>query len=586
LKIVHRKCETLDIACYVCHMARVQVADVESLFNGYRSVLDGTCSASTPPVPPVLAGYTIDDATGARRPLGEVRRLLLAEIKRVDAITGLEYAVLSLYYGLDGVTLPITSNTGRTTIAALLPPLASHTGRPRKRDWDRLGSHGARYARTKALTKLARRWSARELPDAVPMQPAADPTGGTWFRHATRGWSDGQRSQLVHEALRRARRDCGPFPEIRRSYWVDLDWWAHHARVSVLSHYGVGRPTSRINAERIARANARMEIALWEALLDDDQPRTPAAPRHAGRQLPDERSPRHVVALLIPPDDVKELLAIRDPVHAAREAIATLEQQGRHGACDKATALVLGWLEPHVLGALDDEDLTRAAADHEELAGVGLSWYEAALRQRVAPHHLAEGALNLSVAYSARRRYSEAEGVLTAVAMRVQAEASSRRLLAIGRAAWRRRAVSEAIGHRRPVGDNQMQNLVRFGLAQAVEAVAHAKESADLTLGALLRAQVREGEAVAVASAYLQLTVSSKSAIGALRDEAWRVHERVTRDVQQWADRAEITAYDLARIEVIGDIATSIDNGAPMTKFGILERVSRLAGPTHADGSG
>ncbi|MGI5238801.1 hypothetical protein [Dactylosporangium sp. CA-139066] len=563
-------------------MDAVRAQDLHRLFNGYRSILDGTCSAATPEVPASLSGYLVDEATGALRPLGQVRQLLLSEIGRCDAVDDLEYAVLALYFGLDLTILPLTARAGQPSVASRLPAAATRLGRPRTVSGGTLGAEGARYLRKRALGKLARAW--RPQPAGRPVAPRRvdDPVRSPWFLEATDGWSAAQVSRLLHAALRSARRGCGPFPAIRSELWLDLDWWAHRARLSILSEYGVGRPSTRINAERMARADARMAIALWDMITSDRRrPREPDPP--ASDDGP--RAPTRTAAatLLIPPDEVQDLVAMRDPREAALSAIDMLERQSRRGPLDQGTALVLSWLEPLVVDSLDDEDcgravavLTRAGADHSELAGIGFTWFEVAIRRRVPPRHLAEATLNMSVAFSTRRRYGEAEAVLDRMLERGRHDAGVMSLLAIGRSAWRRRLLSEAIAARRPIGDRQLPALVRRGLDEGAASVALLRAGEIESVGPWLRAEVRKAESLAVASAFLHMTLGSRSAVASVRSQALGMRDSVHYNLTRLRRREPVTAYDLARFEVIDDIAQALDVGAQLTDFGILRRVRRI----------
>lgn len=540
-----------------------------NLLNAFRASLNGTSSQKTPWVPAALGGYLLD-SSGERRSLGEVRQLLLAQF-RAAGLTSIERTVISLYYGLELTLLPESARTGQSCIASLLPPVPRRTGRPRAQDHGVLGAQGARYVRNTALTKLASTWQARPTSADVASWRVPNPLRSTWFTAATADHAPLRIRGLVLRALQSARRHSGLYLDARRELWHDLDWWEHQSAVAVLPGSVIGRPARRINTERLSRANARMEIALWELLRTPEPTRPPSHPAQGGL----------AVEILLPPAEVLATLMIHDELQAAQHAIHSLRRQVNDGLSSMSAAYLLAWLEPRVVADLDDDTcgegaavLTRAAADHHELNTVGLRWFRAAAHRKVNPRYLAEAALNLSVAAASRRKYAEAEWILIDSGAGASIDSKTAALLAIGHSAWRRRVLSESIAQQRfSVG---LREIARASLQHAIAAVTLLSAARDAEFSVWLRAAIRQAEALALSSALVAAITTDRAALKGMRDLALRLFDDVSDLHQQVADRQSTTAYDLARVDVIRDVATTLDSGGQLTEFGILRRVQRI----------
>ncbi|MBB2948807.1 hypothetical protein FB565_008593 [Actinoplanes lutulentus] len=549
-------------------MSQPSADDVHRLLNAFRSTLDGTCSASTKAVPAALAGHVVDPETGIRRPLGQTRQLLLGQVDRAFDLTPLERTVVSLSYGLHLLRMPATHETG-PSMATLLPAPAASTGRPRTSDPHLLGVNGVRHCRSKALAKLAAVWTPEPGPE--PVVPAVEPaaTKAAWFRHATTRLDEADRFALVLNALRSARRTCGSVPEIRDELWLDLDWWEFRNARSRLG-VALGRPDRPVNQVRLARAEARMSIALWDLL--------------AGVRETAARNTGSLTSLVVPSRFVSDIVGLDSPVEAARSAIVSLEQQGLRGVTDPDLALLVAWLEPTLPDELDAEwcgraaaVVTRAAADHPALQSMGSNWFDIATARGAPVRVLAEAALNLSVAYSARRRYAESAHALNSFAPSAGTDPLTAGLLAIGQAAWRRRALSEVLRSHRTFDLDRARQMAADGVRHSQTAVEQIRRAGADGISAELRATVRLAEALALGSALLHTTtVRPGRAAAALSARATTLFDTTADLVSRHSATNDLLAYERARFQVITDIAHSLERGDQMTEFGVLSRARRL----------
>lgn len=560
-------------------------SQVGLLLNAYRATVNGTVSSRSPLVPSNLGGYLVAPSRN-RRPLGETRYLLRKALVQCRTLTMTERSIVSLYYGLDLTILPMNSTTG-PSLATLLGPAASTTGRPRITDSASSVARSIRYIRQKALNKLAEELQPLASVEPVKAIREPEPTESEWLRQDVQNWSETHLSALQIAALRSARLQAGLHPEVRQEIWLDLDWWAYQNELLPVAAHPIGRPSTRINSERMARATARISIAMWDELQKSRQKRkttTPLARNTLGEssngQGSTDISPSHKL-ILIPPSELGQLLLLNDPIEIAHEAISRLAQT--EGLSDQSTAIILNWLEPVLRRSSDDGLYARAAAaislaaaQHSELNSIALQWFEKSIDMKVVPRYMAETALNLSVVYSERRRYREADLILRRAAEKTHENQEAQAAIALGGSAWRRRLISEAIDNARVGTIVPILPVARECIQIANNAVHMLGTTAGPT--STLRTEVRLAEALSVGTVLSdRMTVSSVASSNSFRDEARRSVERILQRVTHVAKHHPLTSFtNTARIEVITDVSRSLDDRCPMSQFYIRERVKRM----------
>ena len=178
-------------------------------------------------------------------PLGEVRRMLLVLLDRVD-LGDEERSVVELYYGLHGLPLPFSSN--------LDPDIAA--GRDE--------SSPRRICRA-ALAALAPHVLTRRVAQpsgGLPARPAVNPILEPWFRAAV-GGRDG-RVDTIGRAYARALAECdgphaGPTVAALHKWYADCGYVRDDLRHT--RSVATGR---RPNRRAMRRAAALMEVALFE----------------------------------------------------------------------------------------------------------------------------------------------------------------------------------------------------------------------------------------------------------------------------------------------------------------------------------
>jgi hypothetical protein len=288
--------------------------------------------------------------------------------------------------------------------------------------------------------------------------------------------------------------------------------------------------------------------------------------------------------LIRPPAEIQELTALQSEREAALATITSLERQARVGLTDPNAAYLLSWLEPFVVNDLDAADcgrgaavLSRAAADHMTLSMLGLSWFESALRRRVPVLYLAESALNLSVAFAARRRYREAQDILDRLVPVTQGSRHATVLLCVGHSAWRRRILSESIKNRRGFDGLRLRAISRTAIEQASNAIRLLElDQGDYPIP-FLRTEIRLAEAIALTSALFERSGTRvRGPIDSLRSGALRLQENANRAMEIRRTRSQVTAYDVARLQVIDEVADRLDAREQIVDFGVLRRVREI----------
>ncbi|MBB3100983.1 hypothetical protein FHR83_008710 [Actinoplanes campanulatus] len=552
-------------------MIQPEAEELHDLLNCFRSVLDGTCSPRTRVAPTSLSGYFIDPATGLRRPLGQTRRMLLDQVSRAKILSDVEHAVVSFSYGLELTRLPATTSDESPSIATLLPAVTVTTGRKRSRDAHLLGASGVRQCRRKALEKLAGAWAPS--PGPGPFRPAVEPppTGSDWFSRLTGRFDQDDLRGLLLNALRSARRTCGPVPGTRDELWQDLDWWEFRHNRSRLSG-SLGRPEQPINQVRHARAEARMSIAIWDLL--EALPGNAARPPAGGTPPP----------IIIPSALVSDMIGMDSETETVMSAIRTLEGQGRRGATDPDLALLLAWLEPSVSPRLDQHwcgraaaVVTRAAGDYPALHSLASGWYHTAVARGAPRPLLAEATLNLSVVYSARRKYAESAHVLNGFATATDTDPVPSGLIAIGQAAWRRRALSEVLRSRSAFNLERARRMAVDGIRHSEHAIEQVRRAGTDGISTHLRATIRLAEALALFSALLHATTSRPGRAAAdINHRAAQLYLDTDDAVTRYRTSHELVAYEKARLQVIAEIAHGLERGEQILDFRVLTRATKL----------
>ncbi len=224
--------------------------ECQALFGFWRATVMGH-HGSTRRLPGNVGGYFFADTGDGRRrhrPLGEVRRTLLALLDRTE-LTDDERTVIRLYYGLDGLPLPYASKSS--------PDIAGGRDESSPRGTCRAG-----------IAKVARCVTPRPLSGDIRRRRTVDPLSEPWFRSQVR---PDERGGVVARAWVRAMAQCdGPHgpptvDALRRWYEVsgvaDPILRPEEATATTDRHR---RRNRRPNSNARHRAAALMEIALYE----------------------------------------------------------------------------------------------------------------------------------------------------------------------------------------------------------------------------------------------------------------------------------------------------------------------------------
>ncbi len=232
--------------------AGVTVKECEAIFGFWRATVMGHRRSSHRPTTNI-AGYfftgnpAANSSSGPRhRPLGEVRRILLALLDRTE-LTDDERTVIRHYYGLDGLPLPFASKS--------TPDIAGGRHESSPRGTCRAG-----------IAKIAQHVEPRPL-TGVPKRTPVDPLAEPWFRAAvpSAGWRE-----VVARAWVRAMSQCdgphGPPTIAALLHWYERCGYADPdlQAAAPASTAGPARRPRRPNSNARHRAAALMEIALFE----------------------------------------------------------------------------------------------------------------------------------------------------------------------------------------------------------------------------------------------------------------------------------------------------------------------------------
>jgi hypothetical protein len=325
-----------------------------------------------------------------------------------------------------------------------------------------------------------------------------------------------------------------------------------------------------------------MSIALWDTMNAASRPpRAVSATPRDGHRRWGEATPGPLVR---PPSELQDLILLQDDVGAALAAIESLERQVQVGLSDSDTAYLLAWLEPFVAGRLSLDQcgrgaavLTRAAADHATLTMLGLSWFETAFRRRVPIYYLAEAALNISVAFAARRRYAEAEDVLDRLLPVVRDDRHATVLLRVGKSAWRRRILSDSLEGGRGFDSLRLREISRAAIEQASGAIKLLEPDQGRHPVPFLRTEIRLAEALALTSALVSRSSGGvRGPLEMVRTNALRLRDNSHAAMDLRRRETTPTAYDRARLEVIDEVAARLERGEQITYFGVLRRVRAI----------
>ena len=530
--------------------------NARTALDAFTAVLQGAADRRAIWVPEQMAGLFFDEA-GQHRRLADSRRRILDWIDRSD-LSPRERTLLSLRHGLDLTVLPILSGRGPSLATHLTPHAA--TGRGRRPKSPPLAPDAARAIRY----ELQKAYGTLE--DSLGLDEQLS-EGGT--AQNVRDVFEGMASdddpivlrQRLSGAILLARRASSRFPEVQEHDWLSIDWWMWKHADIVNPRLEVGRPSTRVNQERIAAGGARVSVAL-------DAVATGARVR---RRRP-ERSGSKSAALDRPSDLFASYLANADrdahPLERIEHLLATLEGRMTTGSLPldlsqlldhEVKAYAEGYIEP--LAPRVAVVLSRAAADLPQMRTVASRWVGVALTEGT-PDQAAEVSLNTSVSLSGEGRFLEAEAVLQA-ASRVATTETAVARAAIGMAAWRRRMLTNYIG-----GDlvsagsisGVARDLIRFGrLALTV--------AADPTDPDHLRALVRVAEGLSIAHILFGRDMRFTE-----RREVDQVRAALDDSLKTLDHRAgdlDLTAFDRARLRVVDRVVEAIESGKPMLEFGV-----------------
>ncbi|MDV8023801.1 hypothetical protein [Rhodococcus sp. IEGM 1330] len=380
--------------------------------------------------------------------------------------------------------------------------------------------------------------------------------------------------------------------------FFDLDWWEFRHANDILRKFGVGRPTKRINSERLARGNSYMHIALWEVVKEQQETATNEVQNRRiitfadnvlreTQRLPEEGNNLNI------PASVDAILLTGSAFKIAKSLIESMESQMSIGKVDLPCAELLSWLTPQILSDASPEllhrgasVLCRAAADNGTFELASLQWFFYALRFPNRNNYLASSSLDLSVAYSSRRRYPEAAWVLSLMD-RANLPSDSSALLAIGDSAWRRRQIAEALTSGAGYDHQAIRGLIGKSLEAAKFASAAIRSGGSAPISAVIRADIRGAEALSMAAVFgITSRTCAARTLSPYQSAVQREADRLQSSVSSAVETAEesITAYDLARLEVIKDSVEGVTKKQPLTSFGVLDRLNAIKSQAATEG--
>lgn len=540
-------------------------ADIRALFGGFRATLSGTANPRTAAVPCHLAGYLVSSERA--RPLGEVRALLDDVVTACVGLDDLERASVVLFYGLHGSPWPIRSQSPGATLSRVVAPRPSAVGR-RSRLAGRHATADVDYVLKQALRTIAKSIPIRAA-DA-PWQPCAQgsPFDEVWWLESTAHLTAPERGRVAAEALQSAYALVSIHPTKASELALDLDWWAFRHRSRLADPELHRRPGRRINAERLARANAQMAIEMWRwaRRLQD------GSSRSVGEGQATD-------VLWLPDPDVMrfgglvdELFGAANPMDGVEDALRLIEDGQARGLTPTVPAQLLAWAGPVAMAHVGADRLrrllnamSRASAEIEVLARAGHGWLFALLARAgpVPQEQLSEMLLQLSVASSGQGRFAESANLL-ARARRGASDPVIAFKLMVGESAWRRRFLSGTLRDRRAprpvamwsaVGGTWIHGLRAAGLALTARAGHDRREG----LSEALRAGVRLVEADNLSRALRDdgwLTRAQYTKLQAerplLRDAVSRILEQEHAPGGALSSRS-VAPYDRARAEVMSE---------------------------------